>query len=99
MFVWCESKILSRDPEQLPSWQNFQSRFAAINLKILIIEPPHDKTHKITCVLSEDSDPPSVIRVSLSTWRNIGALTTYWAHSESSDQTDLSLHWVHISFC
>ena len=38
---------------------------------------------------------------SLSTWRNIGPLTTYWADSEDwSDwadvQADLRLRWVHI---
>ena len=38
---------------------------------------------------------------SLSAWRNIGPLTTYWAHSEDwSDwvdaQADLSLHWAHV---
>ena len=37
-------------------------------------------------------------------WRNIGPLTTYWAHSEDwSDwtdaQADLSLRWAHMSFC
>ena len=41
---------------------------------------------------------------SLSTWRNIGPLTTYWAHREDSDQTGLMprLNWVfagHTSFC
>ena len=41
---------------------------------------------------------------SLSTWRNIGALTTPWAHSEDSDQTGRMprLIWVfpgHTSFC
>ena len=37
----------------------------------------------------------------LSAWRNIGPLTTYWAHSEDwSDladvQADLSLRWAHV---
>ena len=41
---------------------------------------------------------------SLSAWRNIGPLSTCWAHSEDwSDwvdaQADLSLHWAHMSFC
>ena len=41
---------------------------------------------------------------SLSIWRNIGPLTTYWAHgedwSESADaQADLCLRWAHMSFC
>ena len=38
---------------------------------------------------------------SLSTWRNIGPLTTYRAHNEDSDQTaqaDLSLRWAHSHF-
>ena len=40
---------------------------------------------------------------SLSAWRNIGPLTTYWAYSEDSvrsdwadAQADLSLCWVHV---
>ena len=32
---------------------------------------------------------------SLSAWRNIGPLTTYWANA----QADLSLRWAHMSFC
>ena len=41
---------------------------------------------------------------SLSSWRNIGSLSTHWAHSEDwSDwadaQADLSLRWAHRSFC
>ena len=41
---------------------------------------------------------------SLSTWRNIGPLPTYWAHSEDSDQTGrmpmlICLCWAHMSFC
>ena len=38
---------------------------------------------------------------SLSAWRNIGPLTTYWVHSGNSDQSwqaDLSLCWAHIIF-
>ena len=36
---------------------------------------------------------------SLSTWRKLGSLATHWAHSEDSDQADLSLRWAHRSFC
>ena len=37
----------------------------------------------------------------LSAWRNIGPLTTYWAHSEdwsdwADSQADLSLRWAHV---
>ena len=41
---------------------------------------------------------------SLSAWRNVGPLTTYWAHTEDwSDwvnaQADQSYRWAHMSFC
>ena len=54
-------------------------------------EPPHDNTNKMTFVPSEDSDQSGyllgLIRVFVSTWRNIGSSDTHWAHSEDSDQT------------
>ena len=65
-------------------------------------ELPHDKTNKMSCVPSEDSDqprhPPSLMS-SLSAWRKLGSLATHWAHSEDSAQSDLSLCWAHKSFC
>ena len=46
-----------------------------------VIEPPHDKTNKMTCVPSKDSDrpvhPPSLIRVLAFRMKNLGSLTTY----------------------
>ena len=54
-------------------------------------EPPHDKTNKVACVPTEDSDQPGIRPVwsesSLSTWRKLGSLATHWAHSEDFDQT------------
>ena len=44
------------------------------------IEPPHDKTNKMACSPSEDSDQPDQ---SL----RCPSLATHWAHSEDSDQT------------
>ena len=35
---------------------------------------------------------------SLSAWRNLGSLDTYWAHSKDSDQADLNLRWAHMPF-
>ena len=35
---------------------------------------------------------------SLSGWSKLGSLATYWAHSEDSDQADLSLRWAHSEF-
>ena len=54
-------------------------------------EPPHDKTNKMAV-------PPAKTQISLgirpvwsesllSAWRNLGPLTTQWAHSEDSDHT------------
>ena len=54
-------------------------------------ELPHDKTNKMACGPSEDSDqpghPPSLIRVFTVRMKKAWALTTHWAHSEDSDQT------------
>ena len=54
-------------------------------------EPQHDKTNKMACAPSEDSDqpghPPNLWESSLSAWRKLGPLATHWAHSEDSDQT------------
>ena len=54
-------------------------------------EPPHDKTKKITCAPSEDSDqpghPPSLIRVFPLHMTTHASLTTHLAHCEDSGQT------------
>ena len=58
---------------------------------ILHTESAQDKTHKMGCAPSEDSDqprhPPSLIS-SISAWK-LGLLTTHWAHSiDWSDWAD-----------
>ena len=48
------------------------------------------KPNKITCAPSKNSQPgrmSSLIGVVAVAWRNIGLLTTNWAHSDDSDQT------------
>ena len=60
-------------------------------------EPPHDKTNKMICVPSKDSE------LSLSAWRKLGSLATHLAHSEdwsewADAQADLSLRWAHSHF-
>ena len=54
-------------------------------------EPPHDKTNKMACAPSEDSDqpghPPSLIRVFAVRMKKAWVLATHWAHSEDPDQT------------
>ena len=44
-------------------------------------EPPHDKTNKIACAPSEDSDQPvwASAQFDQSSWRKLGSLATHWA--------------------
>ena len=74
-----------------------------------LLEPSHDKTSKLACAPSEDSDEPghspSLIRVfavrfmgSLGTTFTSGGqrrLRSDWADA----QADLSLDWAHMPFC
>ena len=63
-------------------------------------EPRHDKTNKVSVRPAKTQISLGICPVSseslLSAWRNIGPLSTYWAHSEDSD---VSLRWAHRSFC
>ena len=90
---------------------------SAINVKSKKLEHPknccyelrHDKTNKITCAPSEDSDqpghPPSLIRVFVVHMKKSWVLSyplisqrrlwSDWADA----QADLCLRWAHISFC
>ena len=83
------------DPEivSVHSWQN------------LILEPPHDKTNKMACVPSEDSDqpghPPSLIRVLAVRVKKawvlnypLSAQRRLWSDWVDA-QADLSLRWAH----
>ena len=69
-----------------------------------VLQPRHDKTNKMACPSSEDSDQPSLIRVfavrmkkalvlsyCLSAQRT---LRSDWADA----QADLSLRWAHTHF-
>ena len=80
--------------------QNKKKQKQKNNANLSPHEPPHDKTNKVACAPSEDSDQPTQSdQSSLSAWRNIGSLATHWAHNKDSDQTDLSLRWAHMPFC
>ena len=54
-------------------------------------EPRHDKTNKMSVRPAKTQISLGICLVwsesSLSAWRNLGSLATYWAHSEDSDQT------------
>ena len=72
-------------------------------------EPAHDKTYNKTCATSEDSDQPahprSLIRVFVdpmcllqppgNSKINKRGLLPYWVDA----QVDLSLCWLHMSYC
>ena len=63
-------------------------------------EPPHDKTNKMAWAPSEDSDPPSLIRVFAVRMKkalDLSAQRRFWSDWAGA-QTDLSLRWVHSHF-
>ena len=57
----------------------------------MFIEPPHDKTNKMTMRPAKTQISLGIHSVwpesSLSAWRKLGSLAIHWAHSEDSDQT------------
>ena len=72
------------------------------------VEPHHDKTNKIACAPSEDSDqpghPPSLIRVFAIRLKKarvlsypLSAQRRLWSDWADA-QADLSLHWAHLPF-
>ena len=58
---------------------------------VTIFEPRHDKTNKMSMRPAKTQISLGIRQVwsesSLSAWRKLGSLATYWAHSEDSDQT------------
>ena len=72
-------------------------------------EPPHDKTNKMACAPSEDSDQPghphSLIRFFTVCMKKHWFLSYLLSHSKDSDQTGhrkprlICLHWAHMPFC
>ena len=74
-----------------------------------IFKPPHDKTNKMACAPSEDSDqlghPPSLIRVFAVHMKKAWVLSyplsaQQWLWSDWADaQADLSIRWAHMPFC
>ena len=85
--------LISKDPE--PS-------------SVKIFESPHDETNKMACVPSEDSDQPGIHPVwSVFAVHSVGSQGSkvsscgqqrIWSHWADA-QADLSLRWVHRSFC
>ena len=69
-------------------------------------EPQRDKTNKMMCAQQRQISldiRPVWSESSLSTWRNLGSLATYWANSEDSDQTErmpssLGAHAILLGF-
>ena len=85
------------------------SRSIESHLALSWNEPPHDKTNKMACAPSADSDqpghPPSLIRVFAVRMKNAWALSyplsgkrRLWSDWVDA-QPDLSLRWTHMPLC
>ena len=79
-----------------------------LSLITKLYEPPHDKTNKMACAPTEDSDqpghPPSLIRVFLVRMRKawvlsypLSAQRRLWSDCADA-QADLSLRWAQCYF-
>ena len=68
----------------------------------MIYEPPHDKTNKMVCAPSEDSDQPghspSLIRVFAVLSYRLSAQRRLWSDWADA-KADLSLRWAHMPHC
>ena len=67
-----------------------------------VIEPQHDKTNRMTCAPSEDSDQTGWMLRLCAQW--VAQVPVLHADSEDSDQAGrmpglICLFWVHVSFC
>ena len=82
------------------------SRFTALPLCVAIfshkaIEPPRDKTNKMTCAPSEDSDQPFFTVRMKKAWvlcHPLSAQRRLWSDWADA-QADLILRWAHMPFC
>ena len=110
MYISTSWSIFLMSFECLKSSMNYVLMISYHNfLWWLVFEPPHDKTNKMACAPSKDSDqpghPPSLIRVFAvrmkKAWVLSYPLSAQWRHwSDWVDaQADLSISWVHRGFC
>ena len=108
-FVFLNPACLGEPPHRTDRQQvSILLLLQRIELGLTTNEPPHDKTNKMTCVPSKDSDqpwhPPNLIRVCAvhmkKPWVLIYQMNTQrrlWSVQVDA-QTDLSLRWVQKSF-
>ena len=79
------------DPDINIYTRNFTGHLNSLTVECILNEPPHDKTNKMACAPSEDSDqpghPPSLIRVFAVRMKKAGILTYPLSASEDSDRT------------
>ena len=73
VFAICEQQRRRSDCASAKSDQHLEDRFSRAETHFIIIiiimllfEPPHDKTNKVACAPSEDSDQPGHLPSSLS---------------------------------
>ena len=101
LFDWLKTEWNNHIPHQ-------KSKFLCNGFPLTISEPPHDKTNKMACAPSEDSDQPghlpsliTVFAIRLKKAWVLGyppsaqrRLWSDWADA----QADLSLQWAHSHF-
>ena len=86
---WCQWKaVINAYGSSCICHSDCRSRMHTISILITkTYKPPHDKTNKVACAPSEDSDqsgrPPGLIRDFAVRVKK----ATHWAHSKDSDQT------------
>ena len=108
-FTWVHISYdrFSHDMAQVGQWVLIQWKNSLMSMRTKPSEPPHDKTNRMTCVPSKDSDQPghspSLIRFAvrmkkdcvlsypLRAQRRLIRLGGCWAH--------MSLRWAHMPFC
>ena len=83
------SRNIHLEPEISDKPKHIDTKHIHMNI---IIESHRDKTNKMVCAPSEDSDQPSLI--SLCCLHEERSLATHKAHSEDSDQTGRTCHFV-----
>ena len=87
----------------------YRKFLAVVSVNLVKYEPLNDKTNKVACAPSEDSDqprhPPSLFRVFAVRMKKywvlsypLSAQRRLWSDWADA-QTDLSLRWAHMLFC
>ena len=91
-------RLFKSSTEQMQSWSELHGKWATRKSVFRIYEPAHDKTYKMACVPSKDSDqpghPPSLIRIFAVRMKKAWILSY-----PQNAQRRLWSDWAHMPFC